>query len=137
MCFLFHHTREKKLGDLLPGPCDVILSDENIVQPDILFVSNERLGIIGEANISGAPDLVIEILSPSTRNKDLEIKRKIYAGFGVREYWIVDPVAETVDVLVWSELGYTSAGILGRSERLSSAVLPQLDIPISLFFDIR
>ena len=119
------------------APYDVILTDENIVQPDILFVSNERLGIIGEANISAPPDLVIEILSPSTRNKDLEIKRKVYAGFGVREYWIVDPDAETVEVLVWSERGYTSAGSLGCSERMLSSVLPELNVPISLFFEIR
>ena len=134
---LLHHTQEKKLGEVLLAPCDVILTDENIVQPDILFVSNERLGIIGEANISAPPDLVIEILSPSTRNKDLQIKRKVYAGFGVREYWIVDPDEETVEVLVWSEQGYTSAGILGCSERMLSPVLPELDIPISLFFETR
>jgi Uma2 family endonuclease len=132
---LLHHAREKNLGEVFVAPYDVILSDENIVQPDILFVSNERLGIIGEANISGAPDLVVEILSPSTRNKDLEIKRKIYAGFGVREYWIVDPEAETVDVLVWSEQGYTSAGIRGRFERLSSPLLPELNISVSDLFE--
>jgi Uma2 family endonuclease len=137
MCPLFHHTRDMKLGELLLGPCDVILSDENIVQPDILFVSKERRGIIGEANISGPPDLVIEILSPSSRSKDLEVKRKLYASFGVREYWIVDPEAETLDVLVWSEQGYTSAGNRGRSERLSSPVLPELDIQISLFFETK
>jgi Uma2 family endonuclease len=134
---LLHHATEKKLGEVFVAPYDVSLSDETIVQPDILFVSNARLGIIGEANISAPPDLVIEILSPSTRNKDLDIKRKIYAGFGVREYWIVDPEAETVDVLVWSEQGYTSAGILGCSERLLSSVLPELDIRISLFFETR
>jgi len=134
---LFQHMQERNLGKILVAPYDVILSDENIVQPDILFVSKERLGIIGEANISAPPDLVIEILSPSTRNKDLEIKRKVYAGFGVREYWIVDPDEETVEVLVWSEQGYTSAGILGCSERMLSPVLPELDIPISLFFETR
>ncbi len=122
------HAEARGLGKVLPAPCDVVLSDENVVQPDILFVTKERLGIVGEANIGGAPDLVVEILSPSSRRKDLEAKRKLYAGFGVREYWIVDPEAETVEALVWGEQGYTSAGIYGRSDHLSSPLLPELNL---------
>jgi len=132
---LDRHARENRLGKVLLAPCDVILSDENIVQPDILFVSDARLGIIGEANISGAPDLVVEILSPGTRNRDLEIKQKIYAAFGVREYWIVDPEVETIDVLVLGNQGYSSAGIFARSDRLSSPLLPDLNVPISGLFE--
>src|SRR5512135_2145717 len=74
---LHHHTRGKSLGEVFLAPCDVVLSDENIVQPDILFVSVERAHIIGAANIAGPPDLVVEILSPGSREKDLAIKRKI------------------------------------------------------------
>ena len=68
------------------------------VQPDILFVSNERLDIVGEDWLRGPPDLVIEILSPSTAARDRNIKRKLYRRQGVAEYWIVDPVARTVEV---------------------------------------
>jgi Uma2 family endonuclease len=64
----------------------------------------------------------------------LEVKRKIYAGFGAPEYWIVDPMADTVEVLVWSELGYVTAGVYGKSDRLSSPLLPSLNLPLSEVF---
>jgi Uma2 family endonuclease len=70
------------------------------VQPDIVFVSSERLGIIHDEGIKGAPDLVIEILSPSTAHRDRGIKRKLYERHGVTQYWIVDPDAKAVEV--WS-----------------------------------
>ncbi len=129
------HVTEKELGTVLLAPYDVIRSEENVVQPDILFVASEHLRIIGEANISGSPDLVIEILSPNNRRKDVETKRKVYAKFGVREYWIVDPGVETVEVLVWSEAVYSSAGAFGRNESLSSPLLPELDLPLSSVFE--
>ena len=116
---------------ILDAPCDVILSEENVVQPDILFVRRERSGIIGEANLKGAPDLVIEILSPGTRSKDLELKRKTYARFGIQEYWVVDPEAATVEVLVWSEIGYVTAATYGKSDCLSSPLLPNFNLPLS------
>ncbi len=107
---LFQHVKHMNLGMILDAPYDVILSDENVVQPDILFVRTDRSDIIGEANLKGAPDLVIEILSPGTHSKDLKLKRKTYARFGIQEYWIVDPEAETAEVLVWSEKGYVTVG---------------------------
>jgi Uma2 family endonuclease len=131
---LFQHIRDYRLGRLLEAPCDVILSNEDIVQPDILFIKSDRCGIVGELNIQGAPDLVIEILSPGTREKDLEIKRKIYARFGVQEYWIVDPAAETVEVLTRSALGYAPAGTYGKSDGLSSPLLPDFKLPLIEIF---
>jgi Uma2 family endonuclease len=125
---LFQHIKDNRLGRLLEAPCDVILSNEDIVQPDILFIRSDHSGIVGELNIQGAPDLVIEILSPGTREKDLEIKRKIYARFGVQEYWIVDPAAETVEVLIRSAIGFATAGIFGKSDRLSSPLMPDLGL---------
>jgi Uma2 family endonuclease len=132
---LFLHVRERKLGEVLDAPCDVILSEENVVQPDILFVRKERLGIIGEMNVRGAPDLVIEILSEGSRGKDLEVKRKIYASFGVQEYWVVDPSAAKVEVLVWSELGYVTVGVFGKTDGLSSPLLAELSLPLSQVFE--
>lgn len=132
---LIRHAEGRDIGEILHAPCDVVLSDENVVQPDILFVRKERAGIIGEMNLQGPPNLVIEILSAGTRSRDLEIKRKIYAGFGVQEYWVVDPDADTVEVLVWSELGYVSAGVCGKSDYLSSPLLPKLNLPLSQVFE--
>jgi len=131
---LFHHVRDRRLGQVLVAPCDVILSEENVVQPDILFVRRERTGIIGEANITAAPDLVIEILSAGSRCKDLELKRKTYAQFGIQEYWVIDPDAETAEVLVWTETGYVTAGTYGKSDSLSSPLLPDLNVPLSEVF---
>jgi Uma2 family endonuclease len=131
---LYQYAKTRNSGVIYHAPCDVILSEENVVQPDILFVRKERLDIIGERNIRGAPDLVIEILSPATRTKDLEIKRKIYHGFGVKEYWIVDLDAGTVEIQVWSESGYLSAGIYGRLQHLSSPLLPELNLPLDEVF---
>ena len=87
---------------------DVVLSEESVVQPDILFVSNERREIITEDNIHGAPDLVVEILSPSTADRDKELKLRLYAQAGVREYWIVDPDERSVQVMELGSSGYTS-----------------------------
>jgi Uma2 family endonuclease len=131
---LFDHIRKRDLGELLDAPCDVVLSQENVVQPDILFVCRDRLGIIGKKNIEGAPDLVIEILSESTRSRDLDIKSKLYAKYGVREYWVVDPLAKSVEVLVWTEAGYASAGVFPHTARLSSPLLPDLDLAVCNIF---
>jgi Uma2 family endonuclease len=131
---LIQHTEDKGLGEILDAPYDVILSQENVVQPDILFIRKERLGIISEANLQGPPDIAVEILSEPSRRKDLEVKKKIYARFGVPEYWIVDPEADTVEVLVWSELGYVTAGVFRKPDRLSSPLLPDLKLPLSDIF---
>ncbi len=131
---LFQHIRSHDLGELLCSPCDVILSEENIVQPDILFVRQERRGIIGELNLRGAPDLVIKILSEPVSKKELGIQRKIYSSFGIQEYWIVDPRAYTVEILLWSELGYISAGVYNKLDRLCSPLLPSLELLLSEVF---
>ena len=88
---------DRDLGLIWSAPLDVVLSDYDVAQPDILFVSNERASIITEANIQGAPDLVVEVLSPSTAGYDRGYKRVLYGRHGVRECWIVDPDADRGD----------------------------------------
>ena len=87
---LVQFASENSLGRVYQAPFDVVLSDTDVVQPDLLFVSNERGHIITPANIQGAPDLVVEILSPSTAERDRTFKRTLYAKHGVNEYWMVD-----------------------------------------------
>ncbi len=87
-----------------------------------------------KANVQGAPDLVVEILSPGTRDKDLELKRKTYARFGVQEYWIVDPDATSIEILVRHETGFATAAVLRIPDHLSSALLPNLNLPLSEVF---
>ena len=86
-------------GKVYTADTDVVLSDTDVVQPDIMFISKERQHIIGEKNIQGAPDLVIEILSPSTARRDWGVKRELYAKHGVKEYWIADPANKIVWVM--------------------------------------
>jgi Uma2 family endonuclease len=92
-------VRDGGLGRVLHPPTGVRLTPDNLLIPDIVFVAQARLHVIGPKTIDAPPDLVVEILSPGTRRRDLETKRALYARFGVQEYWIVDPDAETVTVL--------------------------------------
>jgi Uma2 family endonuclease len=88
---LVYHVKRNKLGTVRYAPYDVYLDDKNAFQPDILFVSKENMHLIEEDGIYGAPDLVIEILSPSNSKYDLKVKKDVYERYGVKEYWIVDP----------------------------------------------
>ena len=95
--------REGGLGHLFFAPTDVVLSRTDVVQPDLLFISSQRAHIIAPANIQGAPDLIVEIRSDSTAERDESFKRQLYADFGVKEYWLVDPEAATISVLLLGE----------------------------------
>ena len=131
---LINYVRQNDLGEVFDAPYDVILSEENVVQPDLLFVCKQRSGIVGTENIQGPPDLVIEILSPGTKSKDLDIKRKLYAKYGIREYWTVDPAAKTLEISLWSEAGYQSAGVYPHTALVSSPLLPDLELPLAEIF---
>ena len=89
--------RKSKIGKILIAPIDVHFSKQNILQPDILFIKNENLHKIKTSGLFGAPDLIIEILSPSTSNLDVGEKKLIYEKHGVQEYFIVDPATKSVD----------------------------------------
>ncbi|RMH05494.1 MAG: Uma2 family endonuclease [Aquificota bacterium] len=87
------------LGLVYPAPFDVVLDEENVLQPDILFLSKENLSKLQERGIFGAPDLVVEVISPSTAKRDLEVKRSLYERYGVKELWFVFPEEQAVEVL--------------------------------------
>jgi len=122
------------LGLVLDAPCDVVLSPTDVVQPDIFFIAQEHRNIITDRNIWGPPDLVVEILSPTTAEKDRDLKRKLYAAHGVREFWIVSPEAQTVEVLELGETGYRRAGLYARDEELHSPSFPELSIALERVF---
>ena len=130
---LWDFIRRRSLGQMVWAPTDVVLSSESVVQPDILFISNERRGIITEDNVSGAPDLVVEILSPSTAERDRELKLTLYARYGVREYWIVDPEDSSAEVLTLEEAGVRSVQRY-TSGRMESPLLPGLRIALDEVF---
>ena len=114
------YVKANRLGEMYYAPTDVILSDINVVQPDILFVSNARSHILVDEGIRGAPDLVVEILSPSTA-QDKVRKRELYARFGVPEYWQADVDDLNVLVLTLAGNDYETAGIYGLGETLVSS----------------
>ena len=131
---LHQFVQQNDLGLVRYAPYDVVLSNYDVFQPDILFVSNERRGLITEANIQGAPDLVVEILSSATERYDRGYKRTLYARYGVREYWLVDPATETVEVLVEGDAGFVEAGTFGLTDTLVSPLLPGLSVDLGQIF---
>jgi Uma2 family endonuclease len=125
---------EKELGEVFYAPCDVYLDAENVVQPDILFISKERLNIIGEKNIQGAPDLVIEIVSESTAYRDLIQKKRLYSRFGVKEYWIAVPGEELIEVYILKDNAYMLFNTYGKDGTLESPYLIELRIGLRSIF---
>ena len=131
---LVQFAYENSLGRVYHAPFDVVLSDVDVVQPDLLFVSNERSHIITPANIQGAPDLVVEILSPSTAERDRTFKRTLYANHGVNEYWMVDPTAKDITVLLLGERGYEVVDSYGEGATLTSPTLQGFTLNIGDLF---
>lgn len=89
-------VKKHQLGEVRIAPYDVYLGRKNVFQPDIIFINNENLSLIKEDGLHGAPDLVVEILSPTTAKYDLEEKKDVYERYGVKEYWIVEPASLSV-----------------------------------------
>jgi Uma2 family endonuclease len=131
---LARFVEENDLGVVYFSPRDVVFSDTYIVQPDLLFISNERMHIDTEAEVWGGPDLVVEILSPSTAARDRTVKRALYARHGVYEYWIVDADARTIAVLLLGEQGFEPVATYGEGDTLVSPTLPGFSILVDEVF---
>jgi Uma2 family endonuclease len=115
---------------------DVLLADSTVVQPDLIFLARENLGRIGESYVQGAPDLAVEVISESNRRHDEVTKRHLYARFGIPEFWVVDPVLETVKVYRLEGAAYRRAAELAAEagDRLTSPLFPGLEIEIGEIF---
>ncbi len=127
-------VEERGLGEIFIAPYDVVLSHINVLQPDLLFVPTEQQSIITDANIRGAPALVIEVTSPSTASNDREVKRTIYAENGVGEYWLVDPDARTISVMTSQGKDFREVGSYRMGETLSSPTLRGLALDLTSIF---
>lgn len=125
-----------KGGEVFCAPCDVVLSDLDVIQPDILFVSTDRSSIITERCIKGAPDFIIEIISEWTRKSDEVIKRKLYERHGIQEYWIVDPELETVKVYRMAEHGYVRLAEWSKEggDTITTPLLPGFQLSLAEVF---
>lgn len=136
--YFFQFLQDHPLGELLQAPVDVLLSPHDIVQPDLLFVSVERSHILKKRYVRGAPDLVVEILSESTRRRDQALKLHRYERFDLREYWLVDPDRGTVTVYRLREGEFLRAADLSAAagDVLTAPILPGLEIRLAALFDL-
>ncbi len=132
---LLEYVRRYHWGYVFYAPIDVILDEQNVVQPDIVLVRQERLGLIQERGIFGAPDGVVEIISPSSVHYDYLVKKDLYERFGVAEYWIVDPANRSVEVLGLEEGRYRSVCFVSEAGEVTSKLLAELRLDLVAIFE--
>ena len=130
---LYDWVAARKLGEVVGAPIDMVLSPHRAMQPDVIFVARERLAIIQRV-VMGPADLVAEVISPGGRNRDRIEKRDLYEQHGVKEYWIVDPEAETVDVLELVQGQYELAMRRGPGEIATSRLLTGFEVSVDYLF---
>jgi Uma2 family endonuclease len=121
----------KNVGRAFFAPVDVVLDSENVVQPDLIFVSTANRAIIQRRAIFGAPDLLVEMLSPSSIRRDLHDKKALYARCGVKEYWIGDQGKKTMEILTLRGGRYQRFCAAKETGKLVSKVLPELDLELA------
>ena len=129
-------VEQSNLGMVMGAPLDVVLDKNVVLQPDVLFVSRERYHIITAACLKGGPDLVVEVISSSSGVRDRIKKSRIYRHYGVKEYWLVDPGAGTVEVLSEGDRGWYLAGAYDEEEILTSSLLPGLQVKLKEIFTL-
>lgn len=122
-------------GLAVASPMDVIFSDYDVVQPDILFLTADSMRTVSLMDrVRQPPDLAVEVLSPSTASNDRGRKMRMFQRYGVPEYWIVDPIAETIEIYRLAESAYALVGTFSGSEKMYSSALPDLTVvPSSVF----
>ncbi len=134
---LFQYVETHHLGIVVGAPVDVYLSEIDIVQPDLLFISHSRAELIDTKGILGAPDLVVEVLSPSTGYYDLTHKRKAYETAGVKEYWLVNPEFRSIKRLVLEANGYASVQDVEQTGTVTSDVIEGFSVELAEVFGKR
>lgn len=127
---LYSYVESQGLGRAYVAPFDVILDEVNVVQPDVVVILTEHLGRIHDEGLRGAPDLAVEVLSPGHPARDRVYKRHQYFRFGVREYWIVDPMENIVEVLTRGQSDFVG----GPVERIESSILPGFTMELARVF---
>ena len=131
---LHAHVRAQGLGEVYVAPFDVILDPRTTVVPDLVFVVRDRLEIVAERGVEGAPDLLVEVLSPGTARRDRVRKLNAYARYGVRHYWLLDPEAKTVEAFELVEDAYRLAAAVGGDDEFRPGAFPGLAISLPILF---
>ncbi len=127
-------VKKNNLGEVFIAPLDVKFSETNVTEPDLLFVPKENKEIIKEENIQGAPDLIVEILSPYSSEIDKGKKKDIYQKFGVKEYWIIEPTQQWIEIFILQDDKYKLHQQIEKSGKIFSEVLKGFDLDIGLIF---
>jgi Uma2 family endonuclease len=127
------HLQDSRRGEVFVAPFDVVISNHDVVEPDVMVVLAEQSAIVTAEHVRGMPAIVVEVLSPTTRRRDETIKRALYLRAGVREYWIVDPEARTI--AVWAG-GAAGASTIAGGE-MTSTLLPGWSMPFEILFPTR
>jgi Uma2 family endonuclease len=128
---LVRHVEVHMLGEVFFAPVDVILDDKNVVQPDLVFVPTVNASLLERRGIMGAPDLVVEIISPSSVRHDRYEKRELYARFGVKEFWLADVANRSIEVLVLRHGSYALHASATGEGNIRSEVLPGLEFDLA------
>jgi len=131
---LWSWVKENNLGEVLYAPVDVVFSSVNVVQPDIIFISKNKIEILKERGIFGAPDLIVEIISPSTSELDIKLKKDLYQRFGVKEYWIVYPREKKIQVYQLKGGTYRLKGVFLGEDIIRSELIKGLEINLKEVF---
>jgi Uma2 family endonuclease len=129
--YLTEFVKKRDLGEVYPAPLDVVFSQYDVVEPDILYISKARAQIMTEKNIQGAPDLIVEVLSESTAQIDRTTKLKLYARYGVAEYWVIDPTMLSAEIYRLLPSGFELAARLDSSQSLASPLLPGFSLSLT------
>jgi Uma2 family endonuclease len=128
-----NHVADNGLGMVFPGPVDIRLTTFDVVIPDILFLRGDRLHLFNDKLVNGAPDLIVEVLSVSTRARDLTTKLQLCARTGVSEYWTID--SDALVVIVYALSAHGSCEVVpGDGSQVSSRVLPELELSLEQVF---
>ena len=135
-CFYFmQHIQHKGLGKVRVSPYDVELAPDIVVQPDVVVILNAHLNVITKGGVVGTPDLVVEIASPSTATHDRNRKYLAYERAGIREYWIADPIAQTIEVLLLEQGEYHTLGVFTGKAGIPSQIVPTIEtVRVEEFF---
>ncbi len=131
---MVRYVEENGLGEVLYASIDVYLDEENVFQPDLVYISKKRASIVTDKGIEGAPDLVVEILFPTTAYYDLRAKFDLYEKKGVQEYWIVDPIQRRCEIYELEKGKYVKTADVTEKGNVSSKVLKGFEISLEEMF---
>lgn len=137
LSFLFNlHNKDKQFGRIYPAPIDVYFDGSNGVQPDLSFIKKDRLFIIeNEDYINGAPDLIVEVISPGSIRRDRIDKKELYQRFAVKEFWLIDPQNKTVEIYIFENDNYRLHEFQEQEGKVTSIVLEGFETDIKEIFN--